>query len=103
MKEHGIIHQKSTPRTPEQNGVSERLNLTIMDRVHTILIESQLPLSLSLGARCPGNQWEHLGYIAGSGSFSPQCIHQSHLGYIRNVTSTCVQHVFTNNIQHGCH
>ena len=46
MKEHGIIHQKSTPRTPEQNGVSERLNLTIMDRVCTILIESQLPLSL---------------------------------------------------------
>ena len=46
MKEHGIVHQKSTPCTPEQNGVSERLNLTIMDRVRTILIESQLPLSL---------------------------------------------------------
>ena len=46
MKEHGIVHQKSTPRTPEQNGVSERLNLTIMDRVRTILIESRLPLSL---------------------------------------------------------
>ena len=46
MKEHGIVHQKSTPRTPEQNGVSERLNLTIMDRVRTVLIESQLPLSL---------------------------------------------------------
>jgi hypothetical protein len=46
MKEHGIVHQKSTPQTPEQNGVSEHLNLTIMDRVRTILIESQLPLSL---------------------------------------------------------
>jgi transposase InsO family protein len=46
MKEHGIVHQKTTPRTPEQNGVSERLNLTLMDRVRTILIESQLPLSL---------------------------------------------------------
>ena len=46
MKEHGIVHQKTTPQTPEQNGVSERLNLTIMDRVRTILIESQLPLSL---------------------------------------------------------
>jgi len=49
----------------------------------------------TLGARCPGNQWEHLGYIAGSGSFSPQCIHQSHLGYIQNVTSTCARHVST--------
>jgi transposase InsO family protein len=46
LKEHGIIHQRTTPRTPEQNGVSERLNLTIMDRVRTILIESRLPLSL---------------------------------------------------------
>ena len=46
MKENGIVHQKTTPRTPEQNGVSERLNLTIMDRVRTILIESELPLSL---------------------------------------------------------
>ena len=46
MKEHGIIHQRSMPRTPEQNGVSERLNLTLMGRVRTILIESQLPLSL---------------------------------------------------------
>jgi transposase InsO family protein len=46
LKDHGITHQKTTPRTPEQNGVAERLNLTIMDRVRTILIESQLPLSL---------------------------------------------------------
>ena len=46
LKERGIVHQKSTPRTLEQNGVSERLNLTLMDHVHTILIESQLPLSL---------------------------------------------------------
>lgn len=46
MKEHGVIHQKTTPRTPQQNGVSERLNLTVMDRVRTILIESRLPLSL---------------------------------------------------------
>ena len=46
MKENGIIHQKTTPWTPEQNRVSERLNLTIIDRVQTILIESELPLSL---------------------------------------------------------
>ena len=46
MKEHGIVHQKLMPCTPEQNGVSEHLNLTIMDYIHTVLIESQLPLSL---------------------------------------------------------
>ena len=46
LRNEGIVHQKSTPHTPEQNSVSERLNLTLMDRVRTILIESQLPLSL---------------------------------------------------------
>ena len=46
MKEHGMVHQKLTPCTPEQNGVSERLNLTLMDCIQTILIKSQLPLSL---------------------------------------------------------
>ena len=46
MKEHSIIHQRTMPRTPEQSGVLEHLNLTIMDRVRTILIEYQLPLSL---------------------------------------------------------
>ena len=46
LKGQGIIHQKSTPRTPEQNGVLECLNLTLMDCVRTMLIESQLPLLL---------------------------------------------------------
>ena len=70
---------------------------------YTSVVGTMLAEELALGARCPGNQWEHPGYIAGSGSFFPQCIHQSHLGYIWNVTSTCVQHVLTSNIQCGCH
>ena len=46
LKDNGIVHQKSTPRAPKQNGISEQLNLTLMDRVRTTLIESQLPLFL---------------------------------------------------------
>ena len=46
LNNNGIIHQKSTPWTPEQNGVLEQLNLILMDRVQTTLIESQLPLFL---------------------------------------------------------
>lgn len=46
LKQHGIRHETTTPRTPEQNGVSERLNRTIFDRVRTILIDSGLPLYL---------------------------------------------------------
>ena len=32
-KEHGIKRQRSVRYTPQQNGVAERLNRTIMDRV----------------------------------------------------------------------
>ena len=38
----GIIHQKTAPYTSEQNGVSERLNRTIIDRVRCMLIDSGL-------------------------------------------------------------
>jgi len=41
--------------------------------------DSDISILYTLGARCPGNQWEHLGYIAGSGSLCLHCNHQSHL------------------------
>ena len=31
LKDHSIIHQTTVPRTPQQDGVSERLNLMTMD------------------------------------------------------------------------
>ena len=38
------IHQKfSSPRTPEQNGVVERKNRTLVEMARTMLIESNLP------------------------------------------------------------
>ena len=46
MKDEGIRWETTTARTPEQNGVSERLNRSIMDRVRTILIDAGLPLNL---------------------------------------------------------
>jgi transposase InsO family protein len=46
MKDEGIRWETTTPRTPEQNGVSERLNRSIVDRVRTILIDAGLPLHL---------------------------------------------------------
>ncbi len=42
----GIIHEKTAPYTPKWNGVSERLNLTIFDKVRAFLIDSGLPPSL---------------------------------------------------------
>nr|GEY86375.1 hypothetical protein [Tanacetum cinerariifolium] len=44
FKEKGIEHQTSTARTPEQNGVVERRNRTLVEAARTMLSASQLPL-----------------------------------------------------------
>lgn len=41
-KKSGILHQRTVPHTPEQNGVAERMNRTIMDKVRCMLIDSKL-------------------------------------------------------------
>ncbi|GJY52741.1 retrovirus-related pol polyprotein from transposon TNT 1-94 [Tanacetum coccineum] len=48
FKEEGIEHQTSTPRTPEQNGVVERRNRTLVEAARTMLSASKLPLSFGL-------------------------------------------------------
>nr|GFA90315.1 hypothetical protein [Tanacetum cinerariifolium]GFA91015.1 hypothetical protein [Tanacetum cinerariifolium] len=44
FKEEVIEHQTSTPRTPEQNGVVERRNRTLVEAARTMLSASKLPL-----------------------------------------------------------
>ncbi|GJR28679.1 retrovirus-related pol polyprotein from transposon TNT 1-94 [Tanacetum coccineum] len=41
FKEEGIEHQTSTPRTPEQNGVVERRNRTLVEAARTMLSASK--------------------------------------------------------------
>nr|GEV08740.1 hypothetical protein [Tanacetum cinerariifolium] len=42
----GIFHQKSVPRTPQQNGVVERRNRTLVEAARTMLIFSKDPMFL---------------------------------------------------------
>ncbi|GJQ98252.1 retrovirus-related pol polyprotein from transposon TNT 1-94 [Tanacetum coccineum] len=46
FKEEGIEHQTSKPRTPKQNGVVKRRNLTLVEAARTMLSASKLPLFL---------------------------------------------------------
>jgi transposase InsO family protein len=43
LRSKGIEQELTTPHTPQLNGVAERLNLTLMDKVRTILTHSGAP------------------------------------------------------------
>lgn len=46
LEKHGICAQYTMPGTPQQNGVSERRNRTLMGMVRSMLSNSSLPVSL---------------------------------------------------------
>lgn len=42
LRTEGIVHQTSNPYTPEQNGLCERLNRTVVERAKCLLFEAKL-------------------------------------------------------------
>ena len=40
--QQGIRHQKTPPKTPQLNGLAERMNRTLVERVRCLLSQSQL-------------------------------------------------------------
>ena len=52
--ENGTSHNFSAPRTPQQNGVVERKNRTLVNVARTMIIESNLPQKF-LGRSCQHN------------------------------------------------
>jgi hypothetical protein len=45
LKRCGIVHQKTNGYTPEQNGVSERYNRSIVEKARCLLFDAHLPKS----------------------------------------------------------
>ena len=44
-KNQGIRHQNTPPKTPQPNGLAERMNTNLMERVRSLLFEGKLPKS----------------------------------------------------------
>ena len=45
LKTEGVRHELTVPKTPEQNGVSERMNRTLVESVRSMLSDAKLPHS----------------------------------------------------------
>ena len=43
LKKYGIRYERTVPKTPEQNGVAERMDRTLVETVRTMLSDSKLP------------------------------------------------------------
>ena len=43
LRDNGIKHEMTIPKTPEQNGVAERMNRTLIESTRTMLFDSNFP------------------------------------------------------------
>jgi len=43
LKKEGVRHELTLPKTPEQNGVAERMNRTLVESVRAMLADARLP------------------------------------------------------------
>lgn len=43
LKSEGVRHERTVPKTPEQNGVAERMNRTLIEMVRSMLAGAKLP------------------------------------------------------------
>ena len=51
LKSEGVRHELTVPKSPQQNGVAERQNRTLVEMVRTMLIESKLDQRTGSGER----------------------------------------------------
>ena len=67
LTKHGIQHEVTVQKTPQQNGIAERMNSTLVESIRSILADSKLPkcfwaeaLSIAtyLHNHCPTNAVE---------------------------------------------
>lgn len=77
LDEHGIQKEMPAAYTPEQNGLAERINRTIVERVKTMLYESGLPLSYWGEAVLTATYLGNISPHAGLGGKSPRAVFSS--------------------------
>ena len=96
LRKDGIAHQRTIRKTPEQNGVAERMNRTLVEVVRSMLSESSLPkkfwaealaTATYLRNRSPTKAVEGMTPIEAWSGEKPNVTH------LRVFGSTCYSHI----------
>lgn len=61
----GIVHEKTAPYTPQQNGAAERLNRTLMEKARAMLQDARLPNELWAEALATANYIRNISPVRG--------------------------------------
>ena len=94
LQEAGIRHEKTIPKTPEQNGVAERMNRTLIEAVRCMLSDSNLPKTFWAEAlstavyvrnRCPTSSLKDMTPYEALNSHKPNVSHLRTFGCISYV------------------
>lgn len=95
LKVEGILHQKTVPYTPEQNGTVERMNRTIMEKVRAMLYESGLPKTLWREAAVTASYLINRSPATSTGLTPYEVWHgtQPDLSHLRIFGSKCFTHI----------
>jgi hypothetical protein len=92
LEEEGIKHEFSSPYTPQQNGVVERKNRTLLDKARTMLDEyktSDRFWAKAINTACYSINWLYLHRILKKTSYELLTSKKANVSYFRVFGSKC--------------
>jgi hypothetical protein len=92
LEEEGIKHELSSPYTPQQNGVVERKNRTLLDMARTMLDEYKTPdqfWAKAINTACYSINWLYLHKILKKKSYELLTGKKPNVSYFRVSGSKC--------------
>jgi transposase InsO family protein len=93
LEEEGIKHEFSSPYTPQQNGVVERKNRTLLDMVRAMLDEYTTPgqfCAEAINTACYSINWLYLHRILKKTSYELLTGKKPNVSYFRVFGSKCL-------------